>query len=281
VNLVAYADESGTHDPTGALLGAEAVAITGLISTKEDWLSFDIKWRGVLIKYDAKYFHFREFHYAWLVATKKREPSSDFNRNPYKNWGENDLNEFIFELAPIAMTRLVIGGWVPTKLYHDDKIAGVPGKDRDPYELCLDHFFDSSITTITKQRAPWKRQPITFLFDHPGDKAWRNAIQDRFHFNQKRHRNFAGVGFGKKEDHTPLQAADMISFRVRHNMGKFSKFDFSKTWPELDDILFKQINDCYEAGGKKRNCEGFKKCFCYQSVKVTCRNEYFVQPVLI
>jgi len=177
------------------------------------------------------------------------------------------LNEFIFELAPIAASRLQIGGWVPTKLYHEDKVAGVPGKDRHPYELCLDHFFDSTITTITKKRAPWKRQPITFLFDHSDNKAWKNAIQDRFSFNQKKYRNFAEISFRKKEKHTPLQAADMISFRVRHNMSKFSKFDFSKTWPELDDILFKQINDHYKAGGKKEIERALKNVFVFNQSK--------------
>jgi hypothetical protein len=37
--------------------------------------------------------------------------------------------------------------------------------------------------------------------------------------------------------------------------------DFSKTWPELDDILFKQFNDWMKAGGKDRFVKVFQKVF--------------------
>jgi len=196
VKIVAYADESGTHDPEGKELGADAVAIAGVVSTREDWISFDRQWRSILKRYDdVKAFHFRHAHQAWLVFTKRREPSSDFKKNPYKNWDEIKLRNFIFELAPLAGSRLIIGGWVPTKLYNEDKMAGVPGKDRHPYELCLDHFFGSTVDTIIKHKSPWKRQPISFVFDHSEKKEWRDTVMNRFYFNQKKYRQFDEICF--------------------------------------------------------------------------------------
>jgi hypothetical protein len=210
---------------------------------------------------DVKYFHFREAHQAWLVATNRQKPSSDFKKNPYKGWSETALNNFIIELAPLASNRLIIGGWVPTLLYHQDKLAGVPGKDRHPYELCLDHLFGSFVDTIAKHKAPWKRQHVSFLFDHSDNEEWRNMIMKRFYSYQKNNRNFVEIGFRKKEDHTPLQAADMISYRMRHGMSKLANLDFSRTWLELDEILFKQIYDYYSGAGREEKERVFRKVF--------------------
>jgi hypothetical protein len=45
MNIVAYVDESGTHDPTGSCKGSATVAICGVVALKEDWISFDVQWR--------------------------------------------------------------------------------------------------------------------------------------------------------------------------------------------------------------------------------------------
>jgi hypothetical protein len=94
VNLVTYADESGTHDPTGKLTGSNAVSILGLVALKENWVSFDRKWGAILKKYrDVKYFHACEHHFAWLVVTGRTTPNSDFKKTPYKNWSKDELND--------------------------------------------------------------------------------------------------------------------------------------------------------------------------------------------
>jgi hypothetical protein len=143
MNIVAYIDESGTHDPTGKLKGSAAVAIGGVVATKEEWITFDCQWRKILRKYKACYFHFREQFAAWRVIALELEPSADYKKNPYRKWSKDQLSDFVLELAPLAGSKIIVAGWVPTKLYNEDKIAGYPTKQRHPYELCLDHFFNS------------------------------------------------------------------------------------------------------------------------------------------
>ena len=152
MNIVAYVDESGTHDPTGKLSGAGTVAIGGMVAPKEDWIAFDVQWRKIFKKYKACYFHFREQYAAWRVIVLGKETPSDFHKNPYKKWSKDQLSDFVLELAPLAASKLIVGGWVPTKLYAEDKTAGYPDRQRHPYELCLDHFFNSYFTTIKDQR---------------------------------------------------------------------------------------------------------------------------------
>jgi hypothetical protein len=44
-------------------------------------------------------------------------------------------------------------------------------------------------------------------------------------------------------------------------MGLLAEMDFSKTWPELDSILFKQIDDWMREGGNDRFIKSFNRVF--------------------
>lgn len=50
VSLVAYADESGTHDATGIQPGGEVAVVAGWVAWKEDWDWFDEEWRQALAR---------------------------------------------------------------------------------------------------------------------------------------------------------------------------------------------------------------------------------------
>src|SRR6266704_2277564 len=102
VKLVIYADESGTHDQTGALKGAREAVIGGIVAPGEDWRSFCSRWQAALNKYGAPYFHFCEWSDACSVAREKRKPTSTFKNNPYRNWKHETLNRFLIELATLA-----------------------------------------------------------------------------------------------------------------------------------------------------------------------------------
>lgn len=246
MNIVVYIDESGTHDPTGNRPGSGAVTISGLVATKEDWVAFDHQWRKILKKYKVCYFHFREQFAAWRVIALGKEAPSDFQKNPYKNWGKDKLVDFVLELAPLAASKTIVGGWVPTKLYNEDRIAGHPHRHRHPYELCLDHFFNAYFTTIKNKRRSWLRQPVSFLFDWTEDDEWKKTVTARCaFFGKQKIKRMSEFGFRRKHMHTPLQAADMIAYRARWNLDKLSQWEFGHAWPELDDVLFKSINEWY------------------------------------
>jgi len=238
VKLVAYVDESGTD-------GNSAVLIVGaLVASPEEWARFHKSWQKVLNDYSAKYFHFREWADASAVIRKRRPPSSDFENNPYKSWDQNTLDRFLFELAEVAVAdgRLVVGGYVPQTT-----------TTASPEELCAGHFFDAVVSTIGEERCVLKRQGISFFFDHSTSKQWKNVVNNAFEISRQRHRQSKTIAFvckGLRErvedgdvEFLPLQAADMVAYRIRQKMEKLANLDFTgPEWGKLDDILFKSIN---------------------------------------
>ena len=241
VKLVAYADEShsGKDD-------SEVLIVAGWIALRDEWSEFCDQWRKVLKKYDAPYFHFREWSDASSVARGKRPASSEFRKkNPYKHLDQIKLDAFLIELAKIAAfgNKLTIGGYVPQNQLIKDKNAGLVAIDKNADELCIKHFFDSVVSTISRERSPLKRQPIAFFFDQSNDAKWKRIVMDGYNSSQSKNRNFKEIFFADKKEHFPLQAADMVAYRLRQKMEDLVTFDISKSWSKFDNIIFKKIND--------------------------------------
>jgi len=212
----------------------------GIVAPIDEWGSFCRRWQAVLNKYNARLFHFREWATASAIARKIREPESNFSKNPYCGWTSQALDAFLLELATIAGdgNKLIVGGAVYTDLFHKAKISGDVPINADPYEHCIDQYFISVEGTISIQRAPWKRQPVSFFFDWTEDEKWQHAIMGRFNYFKKKHSTFKELTFAHKEHHLPLQAADMIAYRGRQITEKWVDGD-RREWPELDSALYK------------------------------------------
>lgn len=250
VHIAVYADESGTHDETGVQKGAREATVSGLVACVEDWKPFCKEWQKLLKEYDAPYFHFSEWSEASAIARNKRPPSSGFKNNPYREWDSNRLNEFVIKLATIVGSgnKLIVGGLVRTKEFHQAKIKGDVPLGANPYELCIKEFFDEFENVLEHVRAPWKRQPVSFFFDWSDDEEWRNAVFNMFCPFKERHPRFSVPSFQHKTDslYLPLQAADMVAFRSRQIIEKWVDQDCSVQWPELDHALFKTSFDYFE-----------------------------------
>lgn len=261
VNLVIYADESGTHDPTGAAKGAREAVMAGIVASREDWARFCSLWQQVLEKYDAPYFHFCEWSDASSVARKKRSPSSSFKANPYRDWSTDTLNKFLIDLARLtgAGNNLLITAGVLTNVFHQEKQIGNIPDIANPYEHCAGQFFTRVVEAIGVQRPPWKRQPISFFFDQSDDHEWTNAIKGQFATHQKRHRTFREIAFADKKlpPHLPLQAADMVAYRTRQMTEKWVDENCPKVWEELDAALFKSTFDFLDTRKKEVSLADF------------------------
>lgn len=247
VKIVVYADESGTHDPTGAKKGSREGIIGGIAAIREDWTVFCREWRRVLNDYSVLYFHFYEWADASAVARKTKKPSSDFANNPYRHLDLSQLNELLVALAKIAGSgnKIIVGGSVYTQLFHKAKFSGDIPPNADPYEHCMDQFFESVVGLIGHQRPPWKKLPISFFFDQTDNDVWIKALNNRFRFYQKQYSTFREIAFADKkiEPHLPLQAADMVAYRMRQIGGNWVDKKPPAATPMIDELLFKSTFD--------------------------------------
>jgi len=245
VKIAVYADESGTHDKTGTLQGSKQAILGGIIAPREDWGIFCRAWQAVLNKYQAPYFHFREWSDASAIARRVRDPSSDFHKkNPYHGWESKKLDDFVIALAHVANSgnKLIVGDALHTNRFHKAKLSGDLRPDANLSEYHAHHCFISVVGAINIQKPPWKKMPLSFFFDQSGDREWNRVILDTFSFYKAKHPAFKELAFADKKErpHLPLQAADIVAYRTRQIMEKFADGeDHIESWPALDDVLFK------------------------------------------
>jgi hypothetical protein len=235
VMLVAYADESGTEDRTGKI--AKVAVVGGYVALSEEWTRFCGEWQTILSKYQAPYFHFREWAVASAIVRRKRTEFSAFQKNPYRGWDLKTLDSFVLELALVAgRGKRRFGGYINTEKFNDAKAKGEFLIGQDPYDYCLKVCFNDFIKRIN---VCWPdfTEPISFFWDWTNDRNWRRAILDAYDPFRKKDSRLAEITFADKTKRLPLQAADMVAYRMRQLSGKLLRKERS-IMSEIDIALF-------------------------------------------
>jgi hypothetical protein len=97
VNIVIYADESGTHNLAAKERGSKVAILAGYAGFADDWVNFCGRWQTTLNDYKIRIFHFSEFADK-INGTKNPEW-------PYKGWSNEKRHDFLYKLASIAGSR--------------------------------------------------------------------------------------------------------------------------------------------------------------------------------
>jgi hypothetical protein len=238
VNVAIYADESGTHDRAGIKKGSSQPVICGIAAKPKDWAIFTSEWTDVLNEYDVEYFHFYEWSQAALVARKKRQPNSEFTKNPYKHMSHATLDRFLFKLAKVAGSgrKVMITGGIHIPNFQRIQNDGAIPRDHDPYDYAIYDFLENTKKDILDFNPAWSGAPISFIFDLPANKAWRNSILSGFASAKEVHPEFVECNFSDKLQNIPLQAADMLAYRMRQ-LRENSLIGPLRFWRELDHLL--------------------------------------------
>ena len=105
MNLVLYADESGTHDRTGNQPQSQVAVMAGYVARCESWIKFHRDWGALLKKYSVPYFHFTELQFARRVVEKSGTPIHSQHKNPYLGWSAQKCSDFLMDAA-----GLIAGG---------------------------------------------------------------------------------------------------------------------------------------------------------------------------
>lgn len=207
VKIVIYADESGTHDPTGKQIASDVPVVGGYMAPRNKWPQFCDDWKAVLDKHKVSYFHYSEWRDALSAVQQKRPPKK--KNNPYSRLHEYQLYELLYDLAEIAGRQVPCGGYI--NLPEVNKI-----NKGYVYAPVFTTFFDDLLDAI-KEHWPNLSDDIDLFLDQNTDQEWENAFRDAHRSCQKRDSRIAGIAFvdKKKFPHWPLQAADMSVYRAR------------------------------------------------------------------
>lgn len=232
-----YADESGSHDPTGEKLDSEWLVIAGYVAWVDDWLKFNKEWQRVLDVYVATGFHFNEWADASAVVRGIKKPTAGYSENPYRDWNLERLDGLLFDLAALVGTADIVsvGTCFETRAFHKHS------KTDNPYQICMGNFYEDLLKKL-KKKWPYLKQPISFFYDRPRDSKWRHSLGDVHEFYRKQDGRIEEIAFVSKESHLQLQAADMLAYRLRQIKSNIHKNKIPKKLQRLDRLLFKRDN---------------------------------------
>lgn len=195
MQLVLYADESGTHGHSNK--GREpAPCICGFIASADYWPKFCEDWKLVLSKHRAPYFHFREF-----TAELRKKPKSLFF-----GWSNERVDNLMYDLGfIIAQEAVPVGSFVQSK------------RTPQPLKKVIDGFYKTSLDTITSHWPKFAGK-VSFVFEsQKGNKEWANLLNSTHQKYAHQDDRIGSFGFLSKCDPQgiPLQAADMLAFSNR------------------------------------------------------------------
>jgi len=235
VSLVAYADESGTHDETGILPGSEIVVVAGYVSWKDNWDIFKSEWSEVLREYKIEVFHMQE------CLDKMNGPKNP--KWPYLGWSDDKRNSFVRTLISVALnnTLLGVGGALNVRDYNALSPEWLKSETEHPYHFCFQLFFDMLLPMLRQFDTPLDPDvQVAFFFDQ--NRQFEEKAGRAFHLIKglRDHDNRMGsYTFADKKVEIQLQAADLIAYLVRSQQCRKLKFGLPITdvkpesWEEL------------------------------------------------
>jgi hypothetical protein len=245
VNLVIYADESGTHGgKTGSQPQSEVATVAGYAGKVDSWVKLRRDWKAILDKNHVDYFHYSPLRYAIKVAGLGRIVSQ--KGNPYRGWSKSQSEDFLLDCARVAAAgnRLPVGVDFDTRGYSQSMI---PERLRmaNPPAGAVWMFYETALRQIKKQW-PMARGPIAFCFDRTDNREWLMEAQlihcEFEHAYAKKLPRIGGISFEDKKqpENYGLQAADLYAGRLRELARLMLKYDPEQDMPltELDSVLF-------------------------------------------
>jgi hypothetical protein len=243
IGLTIYADESGTHDEHGMQRGSEVTAVAGYITDKRNWERLTRRWNRARKEFGIKGpFHASEY---W-----RNEP-------PFNQWTDAKKKRCLSTFIKIARdnTWFAVGGMVRTRDW--DEIVAPKYKHgykgglslSHPYHFCFQMllvqfmgYLENDIDKRFRRRKGFEER-VSFVFDR--HQQFGKVASSGFQTLKKHidpENRFVSLTFGSKDEHIPLQAADLLAFYARRilthqNEGKAWRDPFERMLEERHNLM--------------------------------------------
>ncbi len=194
-NLVAYFDESGTHEDS------DHVAVAGFIGFASAWVDFCARWQLALNDFGLSYFHMTDF------ANRVK---------PYDTWLEETRRSRLSRLLNIIDANVIgsVGFSVPKKSF--ESICSPKAK-----EICGGAYGLAAIACFLDLGNIFAYMPpsdeVTYVFERgsKGAEQIRKVFQSNRELSEQRKKYRLGsLRFEDKRDYLPLQAADILAYEI-------------------------------------------------------------------
>jgi hypothetical protein len=183
--MIAYMDESGTHDQS------QAVVVGGLVAKTHAWSRFIRTWGNCLTTSRASNYH------ASVLESRLGE---------YQGWSQ--ARKVNLQKEMIAAVRKATSYGVACGLSLADYSAVVPEDLGTPYMLCV---AGAVIKVVEWAQGLGYSQPIAFVFEAGGPQA--GEVSKYFDDRRKRYPLIGPLTFANKGV-LPLQAADFYTYEA-------------------------------------------------------------------
>jgi hypothetical protein len=217
VDLLAYADESGTHRKPAPRF----CVVLGWIGSPRQWQIFDKEWNSVLDDHEVPDFHSSQFF--------RRRNKQESKSNPYRGWSSERATGFIDALTDTLKKRRIypIGraADVPDfmarapneRRYYTGAVVrrsdgglttDLSGSPDKPYHFLTFQFLDAALSQAKRENT------VHFIFDrNDQESGYATTMFDHIKATYKdpRYQRLGDLCFASRIDRPGLQAADLYA----------------------------------------------------------------------
>jgi hypothetical protein len=208
--IIAFLDDSGSHDGAGLQPGSRVVATAGFVMLGSRCPDFDHDWTAILAEFGVCEFHMRSFAHG---------------RGEFERWPERRRNDLIKRLVAVIQeyALVAIGGlilvrdyqvilpeWVKTGIGHPVCMA---------FAVCLEEFVKFLNGMDVPIRAPGEK--IKIVFDRMQPYHGRFIGIHQLIKRRDDHSDLLGdLIFHSRSELAQVQAADLIAYEFRKELDR-------------------------------------------------------------
>lgn len=191
------------------------------------------RWRSVLKRYRAPYFHFREFadkNNKWKISG-----------NPFLSWEDSKRDSFINDLAIVLCEEAVpVGSTVNMSEVRNQGVEPLS------YDFLIGKFY-LNVRDSINAHWPGFDGDVLFVFDETDKPEWISTLRSYHQAANKADKCFGGLAFEDDRRCPPLQAADLFAYAMRQNSEKYYANDRTKQAKRtLDWILSRNMGPMFK-----------------------------------